>query len=57
MTARMHIEMQNNKSSLPGLMPSHREGAGKSRTGRIEDNGRLENKSRDIDDGYLLNKI
>ena len=37
---------------MPLMMPPQ----WRSRTGRIEDDGRLVNKSRNIDDSYLLNK-
>ena len=38
--------------NMPLMMPSQ----WRSRTGRIEDDGRLVNESRNIDDSYLLNK-
>ena len=37
---------------MPLMIPSQ----WRSRTGRIEDDGRLVNESRNIDDSYLLNK-
>ena len=38
--------------NMPLMMPPQ----WRSRTGRIEDDGRLVNESRNIDDSYLLNK-